>query len=101
VAAFVLGGVSQGSKIVTDTVVQSAVDDDYRGRVFSLYDMLYNVAFVSAAGLAALVLPRDGRSVPLLLLVSALYATTSLGTYRLHRRRVSRETTISTARSER
>ncbi|MGP4109679.1 MFS transporter [Streptomyces sp. 4N509B] len=95
VAAFLLGVVSQGAKIVTDTVVQSSVEDAYRGRVFSLYDMLFNVAFVAAAGLTALVLPHDGRSVPLLLGVSALYAGTAVVVYRLHRRAVSRETIAS------
>ncbi|ORT57765.1 MFS transporter [Streptomyces sp. CB03238] len=74
IAAFVLGLITQGTKIATDTVVQLAVDDSYRGRVFSLYDVLYNAAFVSAAGLSALMLPSDGRSVPLVVLVAALYA---------------------------
>ncbi|WP_336321139.1 MFS transporter [Streptomyces lavendofoliae] len=85
VAAFVLGLVTQGSKIATDTVVQLAVDDAYRGRVFSLYDVLYNTAFVGAAGVSALVLPPDGRSVPLVVMVALLYAGVAalLG---LHRR---------------
>ncbi|GGU27620.1 MFS transporter [Streptomyces lavendofoliae] len=74
VAAFVLGLVTQGSKIATDTVVQLAVDDAYRGRVFSLYDVLYNTAFVGAAGISALMLPPDGRSVPLVVMVALLYA---------------------------
>jgi MFS family permease len=92
IAAFVLGLVSQSSKIVTDTVVQSSVDDAYRGRVFSLYDMLFNVAFVAAAALAALILPPDGRSPLLLLCVAALYAATAYGVLRLRRSTVSRET---------
>lgn len=92
IAAFLLGLVSQSTKIVTDTVVQSAVADAFRGRVFSLYDMLYNIAFVAAAGLAALMLPEDGRSPELLLLVSLLYAVTALGVHRLRREPVSRET---------
>ncbi|MFF3642945.1 MFS transporter [Streptomyces sp. NPDC002564] len=74
VAAFVLGLTTQGAKIATDTVVQSSVDDGYRGRVFSLYDVLFNVAFVGAAAVAALVLPPDGRSVPLVVGVALLYA---------------------------
>lgn len=77
-AAFVLGLATQGAKISTDTVVQSRVDDDYRGRVFSVYDMLFNVAFVGAAAVASLMLPPDGRSVPLILCVAALYAVTAL-----------------------
>ncbi|WP_329120055.1 MFS transporter [Streptomyces sp. NBC_01465] len=74
VAAFVLGLVTQGAKISTDTVVQSSVDDAYRGRVFSLYDVLFNVAFVGAAAVAALMLPPDGKSVPLVVTVAFIYA---------------------------
>lgn len=74
VAAFALGVTTQGAKIATDTVVQSAVDDGFRGRVFSLYDVLFNVAFVGAAAVAALVLPPDGRSVSLVAGVALLYA---------------------------
>ncbi|MFG2998110.1 MFS transporter [Streptomyces sp. NPDC048340] len=77
-AAFVLGLATQGAKISTDTVVQSRVDDDFRGRVFSVYDVLFNVAFVGAAAVASLMLPVDGESVPLILSVAALYASTSL-----------------------
>ncbi|MFD6885877.1 MFS transporter [Streptomyces sp. NPDC059957] len=76
-AAFVLGLATQGAKISTDTVVQSQVDDAFRGRVFSVYDVLFNAAFVGAAGVAALVLPLDGHSVPLILGVAMLYAATA------------------------
>ncbi|MFF5502699.1 MFS transporter [Streptomyces roseolus] len=78
VAAFVLGLITQGAKIATDTVVQTSVDDAYRGRVFSLYDVLFNVAFVAAAGVAALMLPPDGRSPLLILLVAGGYAGIAL-----------------------
>ncbi|MDX3500468.1 MFS transporter [Streptomyces sp. ATCC51928] len=78
IAAFVLGVVTQGSKIATDTVVQTSVDDSFRGRVFSLYDVLFNVAFVSAAGVAALMLPPDGRSVSVVAVVSVLYAVVAV-----------------------
>ena len=69
-----LGLVTQASKITADTAVQSTVEDVYRGRVFSLYDMLFNVAFVGAAGVAALILPRDGRSAVLVVTVALVYA---------------------------
>ena len=46
IAAFVLGLITQGAKITTDTVIQSTVDDAFRGRIFSLYDVLFNMAFV-------------------------------------------------------
>ncbi|MDJ1643558.1 MFS transporter [Streptomyces pakalii] len=85
IAAFVLGVVTQGSKIATDTVVQTSVDDSFRGRVFSLYDVLFNVAFVSAAGVAALMLPPDGRSVTVLAAVSVLYAVVAVTMFRWRR----------------
>ncbi|MFC0601718.1 MFS transporter [Streptomyces palmae] len=88
VAAFVLGLATQGAKIATDTVVQGAIDDDFRGRIFSLYDVLFNVAFVGAAGVAASILPRDGRSVALVLLVSVIYALVAVGMARYRYRPV-------------
>ncbi|WP_055545960.1 MFS transporter [Streptomyces sp. NBRC 110028] len=77
IAAFVLGVITQGAKIATDTVVQSAIEDDFRGRIFSLYDVLFNVAFVGAAGMAALILPPDGASAILVSGVALLYAATA------------------------
>ncbi|MBW8799915.1 MAG: MFS transporter [Streptomyces sp.] len=74
VAAFVLGLVTQGAKIATDTLVQSSVDDGFRGRIFSVYDVLFNVAFVGAAAVAALMLPPDGRSATLVITVALVYA---------------------------
>jgi MFS family permease len=73
-AAFVLGLTTQGAKIATDTVVQSSVNDGFRGRIFSVYDVLFNVAFVGAAAVAALILPPDGQSVSLVLTVALIYA---------------------------
>lgn len=77
-AALLLGVVTQGIKICADTVVQESVEDAYRGRVFAIYDVLFNLAFVAAAFVAALVLPLDGRSVPLMLGVAVLYALTAV-----------------------
>ncbi|GAA5005499.1 MFS transporter [Kitasatospora paranensis] len=74
VAALLLGVVTQGTKICTDTVVQESVEDDYRGRVFAVYDVLFNISFVAAAGVTALVLPLNGRSVTVVAGVSAAYA---------------------------
>jgi MFS family permease len=37
------------AKIATDAEVQAAMPDEYRGRTFSLYDILYNLASVAAA----------------------------------------------------
>jgi MFS family permease len=78
VAAFFLGLASQGIKIVVDTLVQSHVDDVFRGRVFSLYDVIFNVAFVAAAAAGAVVLPADGKSYVVLGAVAAGYLLTAL-----------------------
>lgn len=73
-AAFVLGLTTQGAKIATDTIVQSSVEDGFRGRIFSVYDVLFNTFFVGAAAVAALMLPPDGRSVPLVITIAVIYA---------------------------
>ncbi|UGQ08888.1 MFS transporter [Yinghuangia sp. ASG 101] len=79
VAGFLLGLVSQGAKIGVDTIVQTTVDDAFRGRVFAVYDVLFNVAFVGAAAVSATALPADGRSAPVLCAVAAGFAATGLG----------------------
>ncbi|MBL1083270.1 MFS transporter [Streptomyces actinomycinicus] len=86
VAAFVLGLITQGAKISTDTIIQAYVEDDFRGRIFSVYDVLFNVAFVGAAGVAALMLPPDGRSAVLVVLVALLYGATATALARFERR---------------
>ncbi|MDT9695574.1 MFS transporter [Streptomyces sp. P17] len=85
-AAFVLGLSTQGAKIATDTIVQSSVEDGFRGRVFSFYDVLFNVAFVGAAGVAALMLPPDGRSVALVVTVAVIYGAVAVAMARFERR---------------
>ncbi|MFI1366936.1 MFS transporter [Streptomyces griseochromogenes] len=86
VAAFVLGLTTQGAKICTDTIVQASVEDGFRGRIFSVYDVLFNVAFVGAAGVAALILPPDGRSTVLVILVALIYATVTVALARFLQR---------------
>ena len=90
VAAFFLGLASQGIKIVVDTIVQTHVDDAFRGRVFSLYDVIFNVAFVAAAAVGSVVLPDTGKSYVVLGAVSAGYALTALWYARVSVRGASR-----------
>ncbi|MFJ3335485.1 MFS transporter [Streptomyces sp. NPDC086766] len=85
VAAFVLGLTTQGAKIATDTVVQSTVEDGFRGRIFSVYDVLYNVSFVGAAGVAALMLPPDGRSAALVVTIAVIYGAVAAAMARFER----------------
>lgn len=86
VAAFVLGLVTQGAKIATDTVVQSCVEDGFRGRIFSVYDVLFNVAFVGAAAVAALMLPPDGRSSVLVITIAVIYGAVAVAMARFEHR---------------
>lgn len=78
VAAFVLGISAQGVKICVDTLVQMHVDDAFRGRVFSIYDVIFNVVFVTAAAVGAVVVPSDGKSYAVLAAIALGYALTGL-----------------------
>lgn len=73
VSAFLLGLSVQGAKIAVDTIVQRDTHDAYRGRAFSLYDMLYNAAFAGAAALAAAVLPDEGWAALVFLALAVVY----------------------------
>jgi MFS family permease len=77
--ALILGVCAQGSKICVDSIVQAYVDDDYRGRVFAFYDMVFNLAFVVAAAAAALLLPSDGYSRGVFAVVAVLYLLAAFG----------------------
>jgi len=78
VAAFFLGFAAQASKICLDTLLQETVADDFRGRVFSFYDTLFNLSFVSAAAAAAVLLPPDGKSYAVIAMIAGGYGLTSL-----------------------
>lgn len=62
VAGFCVGAGGQAAKVCADTIVQAEVDDDHRGRVFSLYDMAVNLAIVAGVTFAVVVTPADARS---------------------------------------
>jgi MFS family permease len=82
VAGFVLGLAGQSVKICADTTVQRDVEDIYRGRAFSIYDMLFNGMYVLAAGLSALILPADGKSYLAVAIISLGYPLAALA-YRM------------------
>ncbi|CAA9343742.1 MAG: hypothetical protein AVDCRST_MAG72-994 [uncultured Nocardioidaceae bacterium] len=96
VAAFFLGLASQGVKICVDTLLQADVDDAFRGRVFALYDVIFNVAFVAAAAVGAIVLPDSGKSYPVLAAIALGYALTAVGYGLVTRRPTSRVAAPST-----
>ena len=80
-AAALLGLAAQGVKICVDTLVAQRVADDFRGRVFSLYDTLFNVVFVAAGVLTALVLPENGKSTAAVIAIGLAYLVTGAGYY--------------------
>jgi MFS family permease len=77
VVGFALGLSAQCVKICVDTTVQQTVDDAYMGRVFSLYDMLFNVAYVVGPAIAIPFLPETGKSYPVILAIGACYVAAS------------------------
>jgi MFS family permease len=82
VLGLVLGLASQGVKICVDTTVQQEVDDAYMGRVFSLYDMLYNVSYVIGPAIAAPFMPATGKSYPVALAITVVFIAAAMA-YRL------------------
>ena len=84
-AAFVTALFGQSLKVTNDALVQSKIDDIYRGRVFSVYDVIVNGAIVSGAVFAALLLPNTGDTFLVPLIVAVVYLTAGI---RLLRSRV-------------
>jgi MFS family permease len=76
----------QAVAICVVTILQEEVDDDYRGRIFAFYDMMFNAAYVAGAALSVVIMPADGHSPVLIGLVAAGYAVVAAG-YWLARRR--------------
>jgi MFS family permease len=73
IAAFVTALFGQSLKVTNDALVQSKIDDIYRGRVFSVYDVVVNGAIVSGAVIAALLLPDTGDSYLVPSIVASIY----------------------------
>ena len=84
--SFVLGLAAQAVKISVDTVVQTSVDDAYRGRVFTFYDTVFNAAFLLAALVAVLAVPGSGDAPAVFAGVAVLLVGTALA-YRAAARR--------------
>ena len=85
---FCLYLIRQGVAICATTILQEEVADAYRGRVFSFYDMTFNVTYVLGAALAAGFMPVTGRSPVIIGVVAAGYAVTAGGYWLLSRHSV-------------
>jgi hypothetical protein len=93
IGALLLGFAAQAIKICVDTVVQQYIEDDFRGRVFSLYDSLFNLTLVAAAILTAAVLPESGHSPTSVVVIAIAYLATGLGYLRAGMRITAGQTT--------
>lgn len=77
IAAFFTSLFGQSLKVTNDALVQSRIDDYFRGRVFAVYDVLVNGVIVSGAVLTALMLPPSGKSFLVPALISTVYLITA------------------------
>jgi hypothetical protein len=76
---FMLGVVAQGIAISTTTILQQETADGFRGRVFSVNDMLYNTSFVLGAAACAGFLPDSGHSPAVLIVAAVGYLAAAAG----------------------
>jgi MFS family permease len=88
-AAFVLTAAGQVIKLCVDSAAQQDVGDETRGRVFALYDTLFNITQVVAVALAATVVPPDGQARWLVLVATVLYLVGLVGYLLVLRRRAA------------
>jgi hypothetical protein len=92
-AGFVLSLGAQATKIVTDTSLQLEIEDDYRGRVFSINDTGFNLMFVLGLLIGSLVLPVSGVSPATMVGVGLGYAMVAIGFGLVNRRLIHRADT--------
>jgi predicted MFS family arabinose efflux permease len=79
----------QSVAICAVTILQEEVDDAYRGRVFAFYDMMFNAAYVAGAALSVVMMPANGYSPSLIVVVAAGFAAVAAGYWLAVRRQSS------------
>jgi MFS family permease len=67
-ASYTTGLTFAWKKVAVDTLVQEALPDGYRGRVFAIYDIAYNMARVAAGAIAISMFPLLGDEGSLLMI---------------------------------
>jgi MFS family permease len=73
VAAFLIAFTGQVVKLCVDAAVQRDIGDETRGRVFALYDMLFNITQALAVAVAATLIPANGESAGLIVAATVIY----------------------------
>lgn len=72
--ATAIGFAGQCVKISSDSVVQTTIEDAFRGRVFAIYDMSLNIGIIIGTALAAYLLPETGQSLAYVCLLAGTVA---------------------------
>jgi hypothetical protein len=86
VLGFALGITGQGLTITVTTILQEHAAETYLGRVFSLYDMMYNATFVIGAAISVVFMPLNGKSYGMVAFVAVGYVLAGAGYWLLTRR---------------
>ncbi len=71
---FCLGLAGQAVAICATTILQEQLPDDYRGRAFSLYDMMFNITFAAGALISVPFMQLNGKSEALIAAIAVGYA---------------------------
>lgn len=78
IAALSLGFANQATKVASDTLVQREIDDDFLGRVFSLFDIAVNLALVVGIAAVAFTCPESGVAPVAFVVIGAVIAGNAL-----------------------
>lgn len=70
---FLVNGSGQIVKLCVDFAVQHDIADGMRGRVFALYDTLFNMSTVVSITIGAMLIPKHGHSPGLVLAAAVIY----------------------------
>ncbi|HUC27828.1 MAG TPA: MFS transporter [Streptosporangiaceae bacterium] len=79
IMGFCLGLAGQAIAISATTILQEQLADDYRGRAFSYYDMMFNITFAAGALLSVPFMPLSGHSPALITVIAVGYALVAAG----------------------
>ena len=78
IAGVSLGFANQAAKVAADTLVQREIDDDYLGRVFSIFDIAVNLALVLGITIVAFTAPASGVAPAVFISIGVLLALNAL-----------------------
>ena len=79
IMGFCLGLAGQGIAISATTILQEQLPDNYRGRAFSYYDMMFNITFAAGALISVPFMPLSGHSPTLIVVIAVGYALVAAG----------------------